>query len=308
MKSSRQVAAEALARCERGGYSQLVLDAAIRRAGLLPRDAAFAGALFYGSLERKLTLDHCIARYARHPLTPEVQAILRCAVYQLLYLDSVPPRAAVDEAVDLVRTMRQSSASGMVNGILRAFLRDGCAVPPTAGVLATLRVRYSCAEPLIARLIDWYGESTAERVLASSIGRPPIFLRVNTLKTDAAALCARLEAEGCRAAPGPFADCLTGTGDLAHTAAHADGWFHIQDAASQFAALTLDARPGERVLDVCAAPGSKSFVAAQRMNNTGELLACDLAAARLQLVEKNAARLGIRMLRTLENDGAIDNP
>ena len=168
MKSSRQVAAEALLRVERGGYSQLTLDAALTKARLSVRDAAFCTALFYGVLERRLTLDHCIAAYARHPLSDTVAQILRLSFYQLLYLGSVPRHAAVDEGVNLTRAMGQARASGMVNGILRSFLRDGCPLPSVEGdAPAHLMIEYSCGEAVVRRLLETYGEESAREILAA---------------------------------------------------------------------------------------------------------------------------------------------
>ncbi len=303
MKSARQIAAEALLRVERGGYSQLVLDAALRESGLSARDRQFAAALFYGTLERRVTLDHCIARYARRPLGDTVAVLLREAFYQLLYLESVPAHAAVDEAVELTRRMRVASASGLVNGILRHFLRDGKRLPPVSGgAAAQLAVEGSCCEELADCLIGWFGEETARDILSASFGRPPVFGRVNPLKTDPDALIARLAEEGCAAEATDLANCLSLTGAPAQTAAHAEGLFHIQDALSQRAALALGARPGERVLDLCAAPGSKSFVIAEEMENTGLVLACDVSAGRLRQVEKGAKRLGLTNIETRQND------
>ena len=130
MDSARITAAKALIKVDRGGFSQLVLDAALSNAKLDGRDAAFCSALFYGVIERRLTLDHCIAKYSRHALSDTVANVLRLAFYQLIYLDSVPAHAAVDEAVEMTKSLGQRAASGMVNGILRSFLRDGCKSPP----------------------------------------------------------------------------------------------------------------------------------------------------------------------------------
>ena len=308
MKNARQIAAEALLRVEHGGYSQLVLDAALQKSGLSAQERQFAAALFYGTLERRVTLDHCIAHYARHPLSETVAVILREAFYQLLYLDSVPAHAAVDEAVGLTRAMRQGAAAGMVNGILRSFLRDDCRIPPVkGGAAARLAVSGSCCEDLADCLITWYGADTAEKILAASFGRAPVFLRVNTLRTDPDTLISRLGEEGCRAAKTSLADCLTVTGDAAHTRAHAEGLFHIQDMCSQTAALALGAQPGESVLDLCSAPGSKSFTIAETMANRGHILSCDISAGRLRQVEKNAGRLGIDIIGTLPNDAARQN-
>ena len=310
MKTSRQLAAEALLRVERGGYSQLVFDSLAKRAALPERDTQFAAALFYGTLERRVTLDHCIAHYACRPLTDTVAVILRMALYQLLYLDKVPAHAAVDEAVRLTRTLGQGRASGLVNGILRSFQRGGCVLPPVTGdAAARLAVNGSCNEELARRLILWYGEETAEEILSASFGRPPVYLRINPLHTTKAELCGLLAQQGCEAVPlDTMSGCLLVSGDAAHTAAHAEGLFHIQDLCSQQAALALGAVPGERVLDVCAAPGSKSFTIAQEMKNEGSLLSCDLAEKRLQKVSQGAARLGLTVIETRQNDGTVYDP
>ncbi|MEG2173861.1 MAG: 16S rRNA (cytosine(967)-C(5))-methyltransferase RsmB [Oscillospiraceae bacterium] len=308
MISTRLLAAQALLRVEQGGYSQLVLDGALQRAALSTRDAALTAALFYGALERKLTLDWCIDRYARHTLTPEIRSVLRVAVYQLLYMPRIPQSAAVSEAVESARAMRQTSASGMVNGMLRSFQRDECAIrPPAQGTIASLRVLYSCDEGLIERIISWYGVEKGEAILAASLGQPPVYLRVNPLRTDAVALRAALVQEGLTVSDGPLPHCLIVSGDAAHTKAHAAGLFHIQDLSSQRAALALDVQPGDRLLDVCAAPGSKSFVLAEQMQNLGEIVACDVAQQRLELIRRGAARLGISILTAQQNDGAVLN-
>ena len=309
METARQVAAKALLRVDRGGYSQLTLDAALTKARLSARDTAFASALFYGTLERRLTLDHCIAKYARHPLTDTVAAILRLAFYQLIYMDSVPNHAAVDEAVNMTKAMGQRAASGMVNGILRSFLRDGCAIPPVSGNLPTeLAVAFSCSEDLITLFLGWYGEEKTRALLAASMGRPPIYIRVNTLKTDADTLLGHLSKHDCKAVARLLdGNCIEIEGDAVHTVSHKLGFFHVQDVCSQQAALALAAKPGERILDVCAAPGAKSFVLAQQMQNRGEIISCDVAPARLALVEQGARRLDIAIITAKVNDGAKNN-
>ncbi|WMJ83086.1 16S rRNA (cytosine(967)-C(5))-methyltransferase RsmB [Oscillospiraceae bacterium LTW-04] len=309
METARQVAAKALLRVDRGGYSQLTLDAALNKARLSVRDAAFASALFYGALERQLTLDHCIAKYARHSLSDTVSVILRLAFYQLVFMDSVPNHAAVDEAVNMTKAMGQRAASGMVNGMLRSFLRDDCAIPPISGSLAArLAVEYSCNEGLIALFLAWHGEEKTRLLLSASMGRPPIYIRVNTLKTDAETLLTHLSKHDCKAVARPLdGNCIEIEGDAVHTVSHKLGFFHVQDVCSQQAALTLEARPDERILDVCAAPGSKSFVLAQQMQNRGEIISCDIAPARLELIKQGAKRLGINIITTQVNDGAEKN-
>jgi len=309
MDSARITAVKALIRVDRGGFSQLTLDAAISKSRLSARDAAFCSALFYGVLERRLTLDHCIAHYSRHALSDTVANILRLAFYQLVYLESIPAHAAVDEAVNMTKSMGQRAASGMVNGILRSFLRDNCAVPPVKGSAAQkLAIEYSCDQQLTELFIKWYGVDGAKNILAASFGRPPLYIRVNTLKTDAATLIEHMKDKSVENQTALLdGNCLEMTGDVAHTVSHKLGFFHIQDLCSQKAALTLEAKPGERILDACAAPGSKSFVIAQQMENSGEIVSCDIQENRLGLIAQGAKRLGISIIDTKLNDASAYN-
>ena len=315
MKTARQIAVEALGKVNGSkGYSNIVIDKALEQSGLDLRDAAFATALFYGVLERMLTLDHCIAGFSKTPvekLTPQVREILRVSLYQILYMDSVPDSAAVNEAVNLTRVFRKESAGGFVNGVLRAFLRSGKRVPRMAGSRADqLSVQYSCPAWLVQLWLDSYGEENTEGILKTSLGRPPVYIRANTLKTTADALSSRLEEEGAVVRRDEMEEnCLrvSGTGDVTALPAFPEGLFHVQDKSSQLCVKALDARPGMRVLDICAAPGGKSFTAAQWMHGEGELLAMDLYRARAALVAEGAQRLGICCIAAKEGDASRYN-
>lgn len=315
MKTARQIAVEALGKVNGSkGYSNIVIDKALEQSGLDLRDAAFATALFYGVLERMLTLDHCIAGFSKTPvekLTPQVREILRVSLYQILYMDSVPDSAAVNEAVNLTRVFRKESAGGFVNGVLRAFLRSGKRVPRMAGSRADqLSVQYSCPAWLVQLWLDSYGEENTEGILKTSLGRPPVYIRANTLKTTADALSSRLEEEGAVVRRDEMEEnCLrvSDTGDVTALPAFQEGLFHVQDKSSQLCVKALDARPGMRVLDICAAPGGKSFTAAQWMHGEGELLAMDLYRARAALVAEGAQRLGICCIAAKEGDASRYN-
>ena len=315
MKSARQIAVEALGKVNGSkGYSNIVIDKALEQSGLDLRDAAFATALFYGVLERMLTLDHCIAGFSKTPvekLTPQVREILRVSLYQILYMDSVPDSAAVNEAVNLTRVFRKESAGGFVNGVLRAFLRSGKRVPRMAGSRADqLSIQYSCPAWLVQLWLDSYGEENTEGILKTSLGRPPVYIRINTLKTTADALSVQLEEEGAVVRRDEMEEnCLrvSGTGDVTALPAFQEGLFHVQDKSSQLCVKALDARPGMRVLDICAAPGGKSFTAAQWMHGEGELLAMDLYRARAALVAEGAQRLDIGCIAAKEGDASRYN-
>lgn len=308
MKSAREIAVRGLIEVfDHEGYSNLVLDQGMKKAELPPQERAFCAALFYGVVERCITLDWVLGRYSRQPvekLTPAVRAILRLALYQLLYMPSVPDRAAVDEAVKLTRVLRVASAGGFVNGVLRHFLRDEKAVKLPRDPQKALAVQYSVPEALIALWQDAYGEEKTLSILEGCGGPPPLFARVNTTRTTAEALISRLSAEGVIAERTDLPDALRliNTGDITALPSFTEGLFHIQDLSSQRCAAALGARPGDRVLDVCSAPGGKSFTATEGMDGKGTLLAMDLSQSRLGLVAEGAARLGLSCIETRAND------
>ena len=302
----RHLAATALLQAERrGAWSNLSLDSHLRRSDLTPADAAFASALFYGVIERRLTLDACIAAHSSQRvrgLSPQVLCALRVGVYQLLYMQ-IPDHAALSESVELVRGLGKSQASGFVNGVLRSFLRSGKTIPlPTTGTLAEqLSIEYSCPVPLVEILLGVHGEDTTRRFLADSLGRPPVAVRVNTIRTDPPTLAARLEEEGVKATPHPqLPECLLleSTRAIAELPSFREGLFHVQDISSQLCVATLGLEPGMRVLDTCAAPGGKTFTAAQIMQNTGEIIACDLHEKRVGLISRRAQEMGLSCIKT----------
>ena len=293
-----------------GGYSNLVLEGLMRKNELTGQERAFCTALFYGVVERRITLDWVLGRYSRQPvekLSPAVRDILRMAVYQLLYMPSIPERAAVNEAVKETRAMRVSSASGYVNGVLRAFLRDGKKLALPREPLAALSVQYAVPKALITLWRQGYGEETTRAILEGCQSPAPLFIRVNSQKTTAEALMEKLAEENITAEKTPVENALRleGAGDVTRLAAFREGLFHVQDLSSQKCAAALDVRPGHRVLDVCSAPGGKTFTLAERMEDTGSLLAMDLYPHRLKLVEDGAVRLGLRCIQTKANDAQI---
>ena len=242
--TARQAAVSALVKVNtQGAYSNLVLNETLKKSGLSPADSSFAGRLFYGTLERRLTLDHVINHYSKKPvskLTPAVAEILRTAVYQLLYLDSVPDSAAVNEAVGLTKKMKAASASGFVNAVLRNFLRDEKKIPQIKGNrLKKLEVRYSCPQWLIKTLLEQYDEPSTLAMLEHSLDRPPLYVRVNTTKISVEDCIAHLEAEGVQVQKDPdLQGCLllSGTASIEKLTAFSEGLFHVQDKSSQLCA------------------------------------------------------------------------
>ncbi|MBP1581998.1 MAG: 16S rRNA (cytosine(967)-C(5))-methyltransferase RsmB, partial [Oscillospiraceae bacterium] len=315
-KLARQTAVEALLQInEEGGYSNVVFHNLVTRNGLSPQDTALCSVLVYGALERRLTLDHVIGAYSKTPvrkLTPAVREILRISLYQLLYLEHIPDSAAVNEAVKLTRLMKAASASGFVNGVLRSFLRDGKQIPKVkqAGLAQQWQVDYSCPAVLIERLLKSCSKEQVQSLLEHSLGRPTLFARVNTTKITVEDLLKRLADEGVQAEKEDLEDCirLSNTASLEKLASFQEGLFHIQDKSSQLCAKLVGAQPGMRVLDVCSAPGSKSFTISEYMNNEGQVLSCDIYPEKIKKIRDGAERLGLSIIEAKENDALEYQP
>lgn len=308
---ARMTTAKALLRVSAGGFSNLVLDSALEETDFSSRDRAFISALFYGVLERRITLDTLIRRYVMKPmdkLTPEVLEVLRMGFYQIVYMNSVPDNAAVNESVELIKRLGEQKASGFVNGVLRSFIRDGGKAD--FGYLKGLRrlsAEYSAPLWLCEKWCKEFGPERTQKALRASIGAPPIYVRVNTTKTTADDLKKMLEEEGVSVSETeilPTALILDSAAPQ-NTKCYKDGLFHVQDISSQLCALAVGAKENERVLDVCAAPGGKSFTVAQYMGNTGELVACDLHPKRANLVKCGGERLGLTTISAKANDATI---
>lgn len=313
--TAREIAVGALLRVDRGGgYSNLVLDANLKTKGLSERDKAFCCALFYGVLERRVTLDAVIVRYARTPkhTAPAVMELLRTGLYQLLYMDGVPDSAAVNETVELTKAFGCEHASGFLNGVLRSFLRDGASLAPLLEACvddaARMELEYAAPRWLCELFMQDYGVEAARAALAAALGRPPIYLRVNPLRTTAEEVAAALRAHGAQAAVHKQVEhcvVLSESGGVEALPGYAEGLFAVQDISSQLCAMALGARPGERIADFCAAPGGKAFTVAQEMQNTGELCAFDLHPQKARLIQKGALRLGLTCIRAAGNDAKI---
>lgn len=314
METARTAALDVLLQVEQGGYLGIALEKRLRRSNLPAQERAFCTKLCRQVLERRLTSWHILRHYLSRPLEKldrEVRCILEMGVCQLLYFRSVPDRAAVDESVKLCGYARKTSAKGFVNGILRAFLRDSLAIPPCEGDdLDRLSVTYSIPRAAASLLLQALGEEKTRQVLARALEEAPLCIRVNTLCTDADTLGDKLAAEGVtvrRTPLDPDALILDNTGPLTALPAFCEGLCHVQDLVCQLCARAVDARPGMRVLDTCAAPGGKSFSMAQQMQDRGELVCCDIHPHKAELVRQGANRLGLHAIIPIVQDAAIYN-
>ena len=314
MADARLTVAQALFQMKaEDGYSNIVIDKVLSESELDSRDKAFASALFYGTIERRLTLDYIAKRYLRPKIRikPAVRIILRIGLYQLAFMDKVPDSATVNESVKLTYAMGQSGASGLVNAVLRAFLRDDKKIEYPTDTVDRLSVQYSCDKTLVAEMINDYGEQTAEQILSAFCeSENKITIRVNTTRTTAKELAEKLIEKGVTVEQDKFCENalhLTHAGDVRSLYGYKNGLFHVQDTASQLCAKSLEIGKNMRVLDVCAAPGGKTFTIAEMLENGGEVVACDKYEHKIKMISSGAYRLRLKNVTTLLNDASKYN-
>lgn len=309
--TARELAVLSLCRLERQGkYGSLEADAAIKKFKLSGAEKALYTRLFYGVLERRITLDHIISAVSdKKPedMTLEMKNILRISAYQLLYLDRVPDYSVVNEAAELAKKYERVSAAGFVNAVLRRIAREGAPeIIRKDDIAAYLSVKYSVSEQICGLMINEIGFDEAEQYFKSLFKNRYLTLRVNTLKTGVAELKKTLEENGITSEPVPqsgFGLKLTCFADTEKLFRITDGLAYIEDGASQAATELLDAQPGMTVADVCAAPGGKTVSAAIQMKNSGMIYAFDIHKNKLKLIDKTAENLGISIIKTAVHDG-----
>lgn len=281
-------------------YSNIVLDNALKNSELSSADKGLVSALFYGVIERRITLDYQIKSLATRDISDideKTVNALRIGLYQLIYLDRIPPHAAINESVSLC----PRKSAGFANAILRSFLRrGGISLPDKSNTLEYLSVAYSIDIPLLSRLLSIFGRDETEKLLTAINQAPPTTLRVNTLLTDRNTLIEKIPSSApTKNAPyGIFVQ-----GSVRDIYGFDEGLFFVQDEASQICVEALGAKSGNVVMDICACPGSKSFGAAITMKNRGEIYSFDLHENKLSLVINGAERLKIDIIQTSDCDG-----
>ncbi len=313
IKSPRFTVLELLNRMDKRAYSNLALNDTLKKSGFSDRDKSFVSRLFYGVLERKLTLEYIIFMYSKRPLQQldsSVRNILEMGLYQILYMDSVTDSAAVNESVILTKQCGKSEASGFVNAVLRNFIRDGKKIVHPENKTERLGIEYSCGAELVKKLCEDYSFDRAEELLKASVTPHKTFLRVNNLKITANSLAKGFEKFGIDVKVCDITDnCLTTEtlGCVESCELFKEGFFHVQDLSSQLCCKALGPKAGEFVIDVCAAPGGKAFTITEMMSDSGRVIACDIHQNRVKLIKNGAERLGLTSVKAVLNDAKIFN-
>ena len=306
VSQARYEALHILVRVERDrAFADIALQHALERARLDPRDSALCTEIVYGTLRWRRHLDWRLGPHLKRPLAkldPWVRALLRLTAYQIVFLDRVPRWAAVDEAVSVARLKsRAAGPAEFVNAVLRSLTRSPQPPRLPSDLVEAAAIRWSFPDWMAGRWIGRYGAEEAERLMAALNERPPVTIRANTLRISRDDLARRLRDEEL-AETDPAALAPEGLavrrGVVGRWAAFTAGWCSIQDEASMLIARLLEPKPGELVVDVCAAPGTKTTHLAQLMGNRGRIVAFDPNAARLRLLTQAASRLGVSIVET----------
>jgi 16S rRNA (cytosine967-C5)-methyltransferase len=313
-KSAREIALIVLYHVDtRKAFADLQLGRALNQGDISGRDAALATEIVGGTLRWRARLDWILSKYVRaglDSLSPYVLNVLRLSLYQLLFLDRVPSHAVVDEAVKLTKRYAHAGAAGLVNAVLRKMLREGLkdTDPETAipSRISALAVAYSHPEWLVARWMDRLGDENTVALLKANNRVPSLGVRTNAMRTDREALRQEMEKQGLVVETSPYSTlALRVRADLvpSENESFRSGHCFIQDESETMVGELVGARPGETVLDLCAAPGGKTSHIQESRACVGLLVAVDVQASRLRRVNENLNRLGLTGVGVVQADG-----
>lgn len=302
-KNVRETAMDLLTAVEKNqSYSNLLLNTYINRNQINQKDVGLLTELTYGTLQRRMTLDFFLEPFIKGKKKIEnwVIQLLRLTLYQMVYLDKIPDRAAIYEAVEIAKIRGHKGISGMVNGILRSIQREG--LPSLERIEDPIeRIAIETSHPywLVKRWVDQLGFEKTKEMCELNLTAPLQTARVNLTKTTIEECITLLVKEGYEVEQSPVipeaVKCYRG--NLAKSNAFKEGFLTIQDESSMLAAYALGVHENERILDACAAPGGKSTHIAEKLSNTGEVISLDLHEHKVKLIMENAVRLNLTNIR-----------
>jgi 16S rRNA (cytosine967-C5)-methyltransferase len=315
MNTTRKVAVDILGSIlGKGAYSNIALNSSLNKSGLEDRDKALATEIVYGTLKYKYTIDKILASFLTQDLKKMdsfIVNILRTAIYQILFLDKVPEFAAVNEAVDMAKKNKSVSASRLVNGVLRNYLRNKSKIYyDEKDKVESLCFKYSYEPWLVKLFIEQYGEERAELILKGLNSTPAVTIRVNCLKInfdEAFEMLKSMEYDVEEGLVCPEAIRIIRGKSVEQNPLFKEGMATVQDESAMLVAPSMDIIPNITVLDLCSAPGGKTTHISELMNNTGKIQAYDIHKDKLALIEQNSKRLGITNIKCDVLDAAVYN-
>ncbi|WP_111930251.1 16S rRNA (cytosine(967)-C(5))-methyltransferase RsmB [Clostridium tertium] len=295
---SRKLARQIIQRVlEEGAYSNLVLSNELNNIDIEDKDKGLITEIVYGTLRRKRTLDVLIGNFVKdiNLIDTTVLNILRVAIYQMYFLDKIPEYAACNEAVEEAKEV-SLEASKLVNGILRNYIKDEKEIVVPGNRIDELAYKFSFQPWMIRLFIKQYGEERTMKLMAGLNETPKVTVRVNEFKAEYDEVYEKLEEIGYNIEDGyacPEAIAIKGGKGIEDNQLFKEGLITVQDESAMLVAPLLDLKEGDKVLDLCAAPGGKTTHIAELLANSGEVLAFDLHENKLSLIEENAKRLGL---------------
>jgi 16S rRNA (cytosine967-C5)-methyltransferase len=302
-RTSREVAVEVLHRVEADhAFSGALLRRTLDRAGLSAPEASLATELTLGTLRHRAEIDWALARVthtAIADLPSRIRAILRTGVYQLMFLDRIPPAAACSQAVDLAKKLGHAGTARLVNAVLRRIAATPAVIPEDESTAEGIALRHSHPEWLIHRWVARFGASGAGALCRANNATPPSAARLNTLRGTPASVAEALAGMGVRterSALLPEGVRIVEASSPARHLAYTGGWLSWQDEGAMLVGRLLSPRPGETVVDACAGSGGKAMHLATLMENRGRVLACDVIPAKLEAIGRHAERLGVTIV------------
>ncbi len=309
MTDIRNLVLDILAENENTGayISDIVLSVQEKYAYLEERDRAFLKHVSSGVVEKKIALDYVIdslSSVKSAKMKPVIRHIIRMAAFEIMYMDHIPARASVNEAVRLTKKRHMTGLSGFVNAVTRKI----AALYESGGIsFPDDRIKYSCPEYLYGLLEKEYKSETAGKILQSADEKRPMYLRANSLKCTAAELEEILREEGIDAKKAPFGKYALASGgfNVAESRAFNEGLYSVQDISSMAAVEAAGIKEGMTVIDICAAPGGKACFAAELMKNTGRVYAFDISPEKTLKIEENTARLGLKNVDVSVKDASV---
>lgn len=284
-------------------YSNLLLNNAIKKNNIDRKDIGLLTELTYGTLQRRMTLDYYLEPFLNktRKLEPWVKQLLRLTLYQMIYLDKIPDRAAIFEAVEIAKRRGHKGIASMVNGVLRSIQREGLpSLDEIKNPIERLAIETSHPVWLVERWVNQLGIEKAKEMCEINLTAPLQTARVNTTKANRETCLSMLLEEGYQVQASPIIPEAIKSlkGNLANSNAFKEGYITIQDESSMLVAYALGVAKDDKILDACAAPGGKSTHIAEKLDNSGQVISLDLHEHKVKLISSNAARLGLKNIET----------
>ena len=296
-----------------GQYSHIALNQVLEKYQYLDKsDRAFITRVTEGTLQRMIELDYITDQFSKvkvKKMKPVIRAIVRSAVYQLKYMDSVPDSAVCNEAVKLAVSRGFGGLRGFVNGVLRSIARnlDSVQYPPE-GTKEYLSVRYSMPPWILEQWLAWYTPEQVEQMLRNFLEEKPTSIRCNLHQISREDLKRKLAGEGVKAEEVPELPCallISGYDYLGALPSFQEGDFQVQDISSMLVAERANPREGDYIIDVCAAPGGKALHLADKLRGTGMVQARDISDYKVGLIWDNIRRAGMENIEAVRWDATV---